>query len=122
MAQVPPFHIAPPRLCANQSAPAAGLERPTPRAISERIVKIRAMAKASGTTTHFSISSAKSKVGTPRKTAATGITRKVTPKTTNGAKVGAGKRKRGGRMSDEYVYLHYTLVRVAVLIFVKGRQ
>ncbi|CAD6575512.1 MAG: hypothetical protein ASARMPREDX12_002334 [Alectoria sarmentosa] len=79
----------------------AGLERPTPRAISERIVKIRALAKASGTTTHFSISSAKSKVGTPRKTAATGITRKVTPKTTNGAKVAAGKRKRGGRMSDE---------------------
>lgn len=80
----------------------AGQEHPTPRAISERIFKIRALAKASGTTGHFSISTAKSNVGTPRKNAANGITKKITPKT-NGVKPGAGKRKRGGRMSDEEV-------------------
>lgn len=92
-------------LCANGSTSAAGQERPTPRAISERIVKIRALAKASGTTGHFSISSAKSNTSTPRKNAANGIAKKTTPKKTNGAKSGAGKRKRGGRMSDEYVHL-----------------
>ncbi|KAL9073461.1 MAG: hypothetical protein Q9161_002882 [Pseudevernia consocians] len=76
----------------------AGLDRPTPRAISERIFKIRAMAKASGTATHFSVPSANG--GTPRKKGANDTTQKATPKKANGTKGGAGKRKRGGGMGD----------------------
>ena len=87
----------------NELALAAGLDRPTPRAISERIFKIRATAKASGTATHFSVPSANT--ATPRKKAPNGTAKKAPPKKTNGAKVGAGKRKRGGMMSDEYVHL-----------------
>lgn len=87
-------------LPANESALATNLERPTPRAISERIFKIRATAKASGTTGHSSNSATKSNPGTPRKNAANGIAKK-TPKKTNVATAKGGKRKRGGRMSDE---------------------
>ena len=102
---VSPSHIPPPHLHANGTTSAADLDRPTPRAISERIFKIRAMAKASGTAGHFSVPSANSNASTPRKKAANGTMKKAPPKKTNGAKGGAGKRKRGGRMSDEYIYL-----------------
>ena len=45
--------------------------------------------------------------GTPRKPRArnpNGVKKNTTPKK-DGGKAGAGKRKRGGRMSDEYVSL-----------------
>ena len=88
-----------------KSTPAAGLDRPTPRAISERIFKIRATAKASGTSNHFSIPNAKNNPGTPRKSAATGATKKAPAKKINGAKAPGGKRKRGGMLGDAYVYV-----------------
>ncbi|KAF6219937.1 hypothetical protein HO133_003762 [Letharia lupina] len=81
----------------------AGLDRLTSRAISERIFKIRAKAKASGTAGHFAVPSANSNAGTPRKKATNGIAKKAPAKKTNGTKGGAGKRKRGGRMSDDEV-------------------
>lgn len=56
------------------------------------------MAKASGTAGHFSAPSASSGASTPRKKAANGVTRK-----TNGTRGGAQKRRRGGRISDEYI-------------------
>ena len=98
-----PSCIAVPHLDANSRASATSLERPTPRAISERIVRIRATAKASGSTGHFTISSAKSNTSTPRKNATNGGTKKATPKKTTGArgKASASKRKRRGGMSDE---------------------
>lgn len=77
------------------------LERPTPRAISERILKIRAMAKASGTAGHIATPPANSGTSTPRKKAANGAAKNTPSKKTNGTKGGAGKRKRGGRMGDE---------------------
>lgn len=84
---------------------AANLERPTPRAISERILKIRAMAKASDTAGHIVIPPTNSGVSTPRKKAVNGAAKNTPSKKTNGTKGGAGKRKRDGRMRDEYVYL-----------------
>lgn len=100
----PPL-ISPAGLDTNKTTAATGQERPTPRAISERIAKIRSTAKASGTTSHFSISSVKSNGGTPRKNSANAKVKKATSKKANGAKAGAGKRKRGGRIGEEYVYL-----------------
>lgn len=86
---------------------AVGLDRPTPRAISERIFKIRNTAKATGTTSNVSSSPAtKSNTGTPRKSAINNATKKSLLKKGNGGKVGSGKRKRGG-MSDEFVSLPF---------------
>ncbi|KAK3170003.1 hypothetical protein OEA41_009388 [Lepraria neglecta] len=80
-------------------------EKPTPRAITERLVKIRGTAKSAGAASHFSVSGAKttSQGGTPRKPRAqkpNGVKKNTTPKKDRG-KAGAGKRKRVGRMSDE---------------------
>lgn len=77
-------------------------EKPTPRAITERLVKIRNGSKAAGAASHFSVSGAKtsSQGGTPRKPRAqnpNGVKKNATPKKD-------GKRKRAGRMSDEYVF------------------
>ena len=94
-------------------APATGLDRPTPRAISERILKIRQTAKASGTSSHLSISNARSNPSTPRKNAANGRIKKATPKKTNGSKAKAGKRKRAGMLSDMYVFPTRLLTRPA---------
>ena len=101
----PPFHIAPlkPPYQTNHH-PAAGMERPTPRAISERIFKIRAMAKVSGTTGHFSVSSAKSTPSTPRKNVTNGGIKKASAKKPTGLKATPSKRKRGDRMSEEYAH------------------
>ena len=81
---------------------AAGVERPTPRAVSERISKIREKAKATGTASHFSVPSAGSNPSTPRKKSTSRITKKPAPKKTNGTKASASKRKRADRISDKY--------------------
>ncbi|MCJ1426390.1 hypothetical protein MMC29_004293, partial [Sticta canariensis] len=78
------------------------LEKPTPRAISERLVKIRGMAKSSGTAAHFSVSRGnKSNKSTPspRKAAA----RRPAAKKTGGVKKAGAKRKGRGKDFDEYV-------------------
>ena len=77
------------------------------------------MAKASGTATHFSVPSANP--GTPRKKGANGIAKKATPKKANGTKGGAGKRKRGGGMSDGYVHLLVYLSSTCNTDFSKGK-
>jgi hypothetical protein len=78
--------------------------KPTPRAITERLVKIRNGSKATGTASHFSVFGAKisSQGGTPRK-----------PRTPNPNRVRKnailkkdGKRKRAGRISDKYIPLN----------------
>ena len=74
---------------------AAEHERPTPRAISERLVKIRSNAKAAGlATVSFNISkgSATASRSTPQKRGARGNNN--TPKKTGGKKTGE-KRKKG---------------------------
>ncbi|KAM0805323.1 hypothetical protein BDR22DRAFT_392841 [Usnea florida] len=79
-----------------------GVERPTPRAISERIAKIREKAKASGTASHFSVPSAASNnPSTPRKKSTTSTAKKPAPSKTNGAKARPSKRKRAEPMSDD---------------------
>ena len=77
-------------------------EKPTPRAITERLVKIRNGSKASGTASHFSVSGVKtgSQGGTPRKPRAQNPNRVKK----NGTPKKDGKRKRAGRMGDEYVF------------------
>ncbi|KAF6225153.1 hypothetical protein HO133_010350 [Letharia lupina] len=93
-----------------------GFEKPTPRAISERLVKIRQTSKDNGAASHFSVSKAKSgagPAGTPRKRATAG-TNAAVKKATAPAQVrqggkfsargngGAGeKRKRGNRGRSE---------------------
>ena len=100
---VRPSHTTLQYLRTNEITSAAGLERPTPRAVSERISKIREKAKASGTATHFSVPSASSNPSTPRKKSTNRVTKKPAPKKTNGTKGSASKRKRAERISDEYV-------------------
>lgn len=97
----------------NPPTTAEGSEKPTPRAISERLFKIKQMAKASGVATKGATTSpakASSSAGTPRKRATNGdgVKKTATP-SKNGAKAATagGKRKRAaGRMSDEYVPPH----------------
>lgn len=79
----------------------AGVERPTPRAVSERISKIREKAKASGTASHFAVPSAASNPSTPRKKPTARVTKKPAPNKTNGTKASTSKRKRNERMSDD---------------------
>ena len=91
------------------SVTATSMEKPTPRAITERLVKIRTSAKSAGTTNHFSVSGKPATpAGTPRKrTAARSANnaKKATPKK-NGTKAnGQAKRKHGGNTSDEYVHV-----------------
>ncbi|KAL2041777.1 hypothetical protein N7G274_005561 [Stereocaulon virgatum] len=74
-------------------------EKPTPRAITERLVKIRNGSKATGTASHFSVSGSKtgSQGGTPRKPRVqnpNGVKKNTTPKKDR-------RRRRAGRMSDE---------------------
>lgn len=83
------------------------MEKPTPRAITERLVKIRKDAKNAGTTNHFSVSGKPATGGgTPRKRAPAAAgsangTKKATPKK-NGTKAnGQKKRKHGRNSSDE---------------------
>ena len=85
---------------------AADMEKPTPRAITERLVKIRTTAKSAGTATHFSVKNKPATpAGTPRKRTpakpANGV-KKATPKK-NGTPKAGGKasRKRGRDSSDE---------------------
>lgn len=82
------------------------MEKPTPRAITERLVKIRASAKNAGTSTHFSVSGKPSTgAGTPRKRAGAGsanATKKTTTPKKNGTKASSqAKRKRGGNVSED---------------------
>lgn len=89
------------------------MEKPTPRAITERLVKIRASAKNAGTSTHFSVSGKPSTgAGTPRKRAGAGsanATKKTTTPKKNGTKASSqAKRKRGGNVSEEYVHILLT--------------
>ena len=84
---------------------ATDMEKPTPRAISERLVKIRNTAKTAGTSTHFSVNrKPATPAGTPRKRAPAGSAngaKKATPKK-NGTKAnGQASRKRGRNSSDE---------------------
>ena len=81
------------------------MEKPTPRAITERLVKIRTTAKSAGTSTHFSVKGKPTTpAGTPRKRAPAGSAngaKKATPKK-NGTKAnGKASRKRGRNSSDE---------------------
>ena len=83
------------------------MEKPTPRAITERLVKIRTTAKNAGTSTHFSVSGKPpTGSGTPRKRALAAAgsangAKKATPKK-NGTKAnGKTKRKHGRNLSDE---------------------
>ena len=85
------------------------MEKPTPRAITERLVKIRTTAKTAGTSTHFSVrGKPTTPAGTPRKRAPAGSAngaKKATPKK-NGTKAnGQAGRKRGRNSSDEYVHV-----------------
>ena len=85
---------------------ATDMEKPTPRAITERLVKIRTTAKSAGTATHFSVKNKPTTPpGTPRKRAPAGSAngaKKATPKK-NGITKAGGKasRKRGRNSSDE---------------------
>ena len=103
----PPFHTA------------DGLDKPTPRAITERLVKIRKDVKSNGVNTHFSVSSAKqgastntptitpSKAATPQKRAPRGSKSGSVP--SSARKNGNGnKRPRAGKdyQSDEYDLFH----------------
>ena len=71
---------------------AKDMDQPTPRAISERLVKIRAMIKASGGSAAFSVPS--SRTATPAKRAPR-ENKMPTPKKSPGANGANGKRKRG---------------------------
>lgn len=82
---------------------AAGVERPTARAVTERIAKIREKAKASGTIGNPSVPSTASNHSTPRKKSTTRVAKKPALTKTNGTKGSTGKRKRVERMSDEYL-------------------
>lgn len=78
---------------------AEGQESPTPRAISERLVKIRAMAKENGSKVGFTVSSGKnsSAPATPRKKAA----KDTVPKKAGGGivkKKGVARRKRAEKV------------------------
>lgn len=82
---------------------AKGQEAPTARAISERLVKIRALAKENGSKANFSVSSGKnpSAPTTPRKR----VAKTAVPKKAGGgiAKKGtAKKRKRGEKEDSRY--------------------
>ncbi len=80
---------------------ATNMEKPTPRAITERLVKIRSTAKSAGTSNHFSVSG---KPVTPRKRTAAGSpngVKKATPKKNGSKAKGQAQRKRGGNISDE---------------------
>ena len=81
------------------------MEKPTPRAITERLVKIRTSAKNAGTSNHFSVSGKPATAaGTPRKRTAAGSAngaKKANPKK-NGTKASSQtKRKRGRNSSNE---------------------
>ena len=85
---------------------AADMEKPTPRAITERLVKIRTTAKSAGTATHFSVKGkSTTPAGTPRKRAPAGSAngaKKATPKKNGTTKAGGqASRKRGRNSSDE---------------------
>lgn len=90
------------------------LEKPTPRAISERLCKIRATTKANGSAGSFSVGGVKTATptGTPKKRAAngTGSGRGVRKNRAagkgagaKGAAGGGGNKKRNGNVGDEYV-------------------
>ncbi|KAL8716822.1 MAG: hypothetical protein Q9225_005884 [Loekoesia sp. 1 TL-2023] len=75
----------------------AGEEAPTPRAIQERLHKIRAMAKGKGAGNFKMVGTVGSKAGSAKSSPAKSAPR-GTPKK-NGKT--AGKRKRGGKGDDE---------------------
>ena len=84
---------------------AENMEAPTPRAISERLVKIRTTAKENGSAANFTVSSARkngSAPSTPRKKA----TKDPVLKKAGGGgikKKGIAKRKRAGKAENKYV-------------------
>ncbi|MCJ1276151.1 hypothetical protein MMC21_003956 [Puttea exsequens] len=82
----------------------AGMEKPTARAITERLVKIRANCKGNGSgTSSFSISRAGiTAAGTPRKRYGSDITKSSTPsKTSTKTRTNKDKRKRTNCMIIE---------------------
>ena len=103
----------------NNSTTATNMEKPTPRAISERLVKIRNTAKTAGTSTHFSVKKPATPAGTPRKRAPAGSAngaKKATPKK-NGTKAnGQASRKRGRKSSDEWVHVILASARTNLLL------
>ncbi|KAL8823926.1 MAG: hypothetical protein Q9170_008290, partial [Blastenia crenularia] len=76
-----------------------GEEAPTPRAIQERLHKIRAMAKGKGNGSFKMVGTVGSKASST-KSSPTKSASPMKPKK-NGKVAAAGKRKRGGKMSDE---------------------